>query len=85
MKTSEQINDGASTPAAGAAEAMQVDGVIAYISTLLLEPYPKRLHRSNTAFDHVIVSRRSTKARASRPRQAVASARRPSCSKLSKK
>ncbi|GBP72936.1 hypothetical protein EVAR_41152_1 [Eumeta japonica] len=31
---SEQINDGASTPAAGAAEAMQVDDVIASTSTL---------------------------------------------------
>ncbi|GBP60926.1 hypothetical protein EVAR_51489_1 [Eumeta japonica] len=34
MKVSEQINDGASTPAAGAAEAMQVDDVIASTSTL---------------------------------------------------
>ncbi|GBP47712.1 hypothetical protein EVAR_14243_1 [Eumeta japonica] len=34
MKVSEQINDGASTPAAGATESMQVGDVIASISTL---------------------------------------------------
>ncbi|GBP16455.1 hypothetical protein EVAR_10031_1 [Eumeta japonica] len=34
VKACEQINDGASTPAAGATETMQVDGVIAYISAL---------------------------------------------------
>ncbi|GBP43209.1 hypothetical protein EVAR_39265_1 [Eumeta japonica] len=34
LKGSEQINDGTSTPAAGATEAMQVDDVIASILTL---------------------------------------------------
>ncbi|GBP37764.1 hypothetical protein EVAR_29966_1 [Eumeta japonica] len=34
MKTSEQINDGASTRAVEATEAMQVDNVIASISTM---------------------------------------------------
>ncbi|GBP07399.1 hypothetical protein EVAR_4772_1 [Eumeta japonica] len=34
MKVSEQINDGASTPAAVATEAVQADDVIASISTL---------------------------------------------------
>ncbi|GBP32578.1 hypothetical protein EVAR_23990_1 [Eumeta japonica] len=34
MKVSEQINDGTSTPAAGATQAVQVDDLIASISTL---------------------------------------------------
>ncbi|GBP39382.1 hypothetical protein EVAR_95833_1 [Eumeta japonica] len=34
MKASEQIDDGASTPAAGVTEAMQVDDIIVSISTL---------------------------------------------------
>ncbi|GBP05128.1 hypothetical protein EVAR_3447_1 [Eumeta japonica] len=34
MKASEQINDGASTPVAGATDAMQADDIIASTSTL---------------------------------------------------
>ncbi|GBP64061.1 hypothetical protein EVAR_44144_1 [Eumeta japonica] len=46
MKASEQINDGASTPAVGATEAMQVDDVIASISTLDYNPRILCIHKT---------------------------------------
>jgi hypothetical protein len=47
MKASERVNDGASTSAAGAAEPMQVDDVIASVSTKyypLTYTYSRKIH-----------------------------------------